>query len=128
MTTVDRTSWHPVAPLIDDDQDGREFVESWSPKVGDRVRVVGGECRRSLHPLAAGALAGAIKPACQVIIGKTGTITNVHCRADYPHSEAIRYLIDVGHYYEVAIDSGYMLGKVFWGGASFAANELELLS
>lgn len=96
-----------------------KFWEPWSPKAGDRVRVVlRGECPFIIHPAMAGASYGLAGSKYHADVdGKTGTIEEID-------SHRTPRLTAAGHRYRTRLDEPYWDGGHSWSVHTLAAVEL----
>lgn len=106
------------------DADPDAFVEPWTPRVGDRVRIGRlAECRAKLAVWSQGAAVGLVDRHLAAEDGLTGTVST-HPRDD---EETLAYRRSIGHSYVVIYDQPVFVAGELWSGGGFAACELELL-
>jgi hypothetical protein len=97
-------------------------IEPWTPKIGDRVRVVlNGECQFQAHPESHAAASGELRGHFDHEHGRTGTVVEPDHDAEFFAAQDHHYLVMYDE--EVPLPDGYVCT-----GDYYAACELEPLS
>lgn len=112
--------WTHVEPLVDAPAPAA-YWESWTPKIGDRVRVrLNGECRVDWRSHDVQMTSKGLVQGHQLVEdGRLGTVSDCGEGFPCPHTKPM------GHEYGIEYDTPMDALGIVWAGGHYAAGELE---